>query len=143
MRETSTERLTIGEIARRSGVGVETVRFYEREGLIAHPPRTAAGYRQFPPEAVDRIRFTQRAKELGFSLREIKELLALRTAPDSSCEDIRERAEKKIADINEKICHLKKIKEGLTTLKRQCDEATSIRECPILEALEEDERNRG
>lgn len=143
MKETSTECLTIGETARRAGVGVETVRFYEREGLIAHPPRTAAGYRQFPPEAVDRIRFTQRAKELGFSLREIKELLALRTAPDSRCEDIRQKAEKKIADINEKVRHLKKIKEALTTLKCECDEAVSVRECPILEALEEDDRNRG
>ncbi len=141
MNEIRDNHLTIGQVARRSGVGVETVRFYEREGLIAKPPRTGAGYRQFPPDTVDRIRFTQRAKELGFSLREIKDLLALRMASDSECEDIRQRAETKIADVNEKIRHLKRIKRVLSSLARECDEAESIHECPILRALEENNRN--
>ena len=77
--------LTIGELAKRAGVGVETVRFYEREGLVAPPPRTGSGYRQYPADTVSRLRFIQRAKELGFSLREIGELISLRLDPAVPC----------------------------------------------------------
>lgn len=136
MNLTTNQSLTIGEVAKRSGVGVETVRFYEREGLIAEPPRKASGYRQYPLETVDRIRFTRRAKELGFTLQEIKELFSLRLAPETTCEDIRNRAEDKILEVEKKITQLTQIKKALKTLTRACEESASIRECPILEALD-------
>ena len=97
------EALTIGQVARRAGVGIETVRFYERRGLIKDPPRTAAGCRQYPADVVLRLRFVKRAKELGFSLKEIAELLSLRLKPEKTCGDVKRRAEAKIADIGEKI----------------------------------------
>ena len=131
------EPLTIGKVARLGGVGVETVRFYEREGLIEEPPRTESGYRQYPQETVSRIRFIRRAKELGFSLREIKELLALRLDPETNCEDIRQRAEAKIADIEEKVRTLRRMKEALAKLTAACIARPSTNECPILEALED------
>ena len=97
--------LSIGQVAQRSGLGIETVRFYEREGLLAKPTRTLSGYRQFDEEVIARLQFIQRAKELGFTLKEIKELLSLRVDPDTSCEDVRARAEAKIAEIEEQALH--------------------------------------
>ncbi len=129
--------LTIGKVARRASVGVETVRFYEREGLIEEPPRRESGYRQYPEETVSRIRFIRRAKELGFSLKEIKELLALRIDPEASCEDIRQRAEAKIADIEEKVRTLRRMKKALVKLTAACNGRAPVSECPILEALED------
>src|SRR5438477_11848390 len=95
--------LTIGHVARRSGVGVETVRFYEREGLLNRPARSpSSGYRLYEEEVIARLLFIVRAKELGFTLSEIKELLSLRVDPGTCCEDVKARAEVKIADIEEK-----------------------------------------
>ncbi len=131
------EPLRIGKVAHLGGVGVETVRFYEREGLIAEPPRTESGYRQYPQETVSRIRFIRRGKELGFSLREIKELLALRLDPETSCEDIRLRAEAKLADIEEKVRTLQRMKQALAKLTAACRGRSTVSECPILEALED------
>src|ERR1700738_3595298 len=88
--------LSIGKVARRAGIGVETIRFYEREGLLAAPARRDSGYRLYPERVIGRIRFIRRAKELGFSLKEIKELLQLKRNSSSTCEDIREKAEAKI-----------------------------------------------
>ena len=84
---------TIGQVAKHAGVGVETVRFYERKGLLEEPERKASGYRQFDEKVVDRIRFIRRAKELGFTLKEIKELLELRLDPATTCADVQSRAE--------------------------------------------------
>ena len=131
------EPLTIGKVAHLGGVGIETVRFYEREGLIEEPPRTESGYRQYPQETVSRIRFIRRAKELGFSLREIKELLALRIDPQTSCEDVRQRAEAKITDIEEKVRTLRRMKKALAKLTAACSGRAPTTECPILEALED------
>ncbi len=128
--------LTIGQVARQAGVGVETIRFYEREGLLAEPPRTAAGYRQYSPAVVARIRFIRRAKELGFSLREIRELLALRVAPGTTCAEVRARAEAKIADIEERIATLERMKFALEGLIASCRTGRPLRQCPILDALE-------
>lgn len=128
--------LTIGQVARRAGVGVETIRFYEREGLVDDPPRLASGYRQYPPETVARIRFVRRAKELGFTLKEIKELLSLRASPRSRCADVRQRAEAKIEDMQQKIRDLQKMKKALKQLAAACDGRGPVTECPILEALE-------
>lgn len=95
--------LTSGRVAQLASVGVETIRFYEREGLIAVPPRATFGYRHYPLDTVARLRFIKRAKDLGFSLKEIKELLALRVSPEVTCDEVRARAEAKIADIEDKI----------------------------------------
>src|ERR1041384_5413921 len=95
--------LTIGEVARRAGVGVETVRFYERQGLLAEPPRRGSGYRQYDQEAVAVLRFIRRAKELGFTLREIKGLLALRLDASATRAEVRKQAEAKLADIEARI----------------------------------------
>ncbi len=134
------EPMTIGKLARRAGVGVETVRFYEREGLIARPPGGRPGYRQYPEETVRRILFIRRAKKLGFSLREIRELLALRIDSAATCEDVRRRAEAKIADIEEKIVTLGGMKKALKNLAAACSGEGPVSECPILEALEEKDR---
>ncbi len=131
--------LTIGQVARKAGVGLETVRFYERKGLIEEPPRSQSGYRQYPELAVDRIRFIRRAKELGFSLKEISELLCLRVNPTATSADVRRQAEAKIADIEEKMRDLNRMKRALETLTAACCGQGPTSECPILEALDSKE----
>ena len=133
--------LTIGEVAKDSGIGIETVRFYERKGLIAEPPRTDSGYRQYPEEVVGRIRFIRRAKELGFALKEISELLSLRVNPDTTCADVRKQAEFKISDVEEKIRALRRIETALKKLAASCVGTGPASECPILEALEGQEKD--
>lgn len=131
--------LTIGQVARRAGVGVETVRFYERQALIAEPPRRPSGYRQYSKEVIARLRFIKRGRELGFSLDEIKELLDLRRDPATTCADIKRRTEAKIQDMNERIRALQEIKKALTKLTAACKGRGPVGECPILEALEHEE----
>lgn len=127
--------LSIGEVARLVGVSVETVRFYEREGLLAEPDRKSSGYRQYEVEAVERLRFIKQSKELGFTLKEIKELLALRHAPGCPCEEVRDKAVAKIEDIRSKIRALRSLERALVRLAKACDEAGGV-ECPMLDALE-------
>jgi len=134
------EVLTIGEVAKAAEVGVETLRFYEREGLIAEPPRRQSGYRQYPLETVRRVRFIRRAKELGFTLKEIGELLSLRVDPSTTCADVREMARAKIADIEGRIAELHRIREVLGRLARSCRGKGPTSECPILDILDERER---
>lgn len=129
--------LTIGQVADGAGVGVETIRFYERRGLIPEPPRSASGYRQFPEKTVPRIRFIKRAQRLGFTLKEIKELLFLRASPESDCADIRKRARAKISDIEEKLEDLWRMKDALEKLTAACEGEGPVTECPILDALED------
>jgi MerR family mercuric resistance operon transcriptional regulator len=129
--------MTIGELARQSGVGIETIRFYERRGLIEKPERPESGFRKYAPEIVSRVRFIRRAKELGFSLREISELLAFRVTPETSCTEVKTRAEKKIADIDSKIESLRAMRNALAKLVSACRMARPTGECPILEALEQ------
>ncbi len=131
------EGLTISKAARRAEVGVETIRFYERQGLIQIPPRPTSGYRPYPEETVRCVRFIRRAKELGFTLKEIKDLLELRIDPTTTCEDICRRAEVKIADIDEKIKTLQRMKKALVKLTAACSGRGPVTECPILEALED------
>ena len=130
------ERLTIGELAKQGEVNPETIRYYERQGLLPRPPRTPSGYRQFPSDSVRRVRFIKRAQELGFSLREIKELLALRTTAGATSADVRERATAKIADIEGKIETLRAMKKALAQLTAACCGEGSVSECPILESLD-------
>ncbi len=133
------ESLSIGRLARVGGVNLETVRYYEREGLLPKPPRTASGYRLFPPDAARCLRFIKRAQELGFSLTEIRELLSLRTRPRTRHADVRSRAQAKIVDIDQKIRALQRMKSALRTLTDRCEACAPSAECPILESLEEDE----
>jgi len=130
--------LTTGQLARRSGISVETIRFYERKGLLREPPRRQSGYRMYPEDAVAQVRFIQRAKDLGFTLNEIMELLALRTEDDGNCADVRKRAELKISRIDRQIEDLKSIREGLVRLTHQCVESYPRSECPILQSLNEE-----
>jgi MerR family mercuric resistance operon transcriptional regulator len=131
------EKLTISRLAELGGVNQETVRYYEREGLLAKPPRTASGYRVFPPEAARRLRFIKRAQELGFSLSEIRDLLSLRVDKRTTPADVRKRAETKIADVGEKIRTLTRIKDALRTLSEQCSACGTLDECPILQTLDD------
>jgi MerR family mercuric resistance operon transcriptional regulator len=137
--EAGMESVTIGQLAREAGVGVETVRFYEREGLLAEPPRKRSGYRQYPPEAIARVRFIRRAKDLGFTLREITELLELRIDPSKSCADVRALAKSKIADVDAKLADLTRIKAALEILARACRGTGPTSECPILDSMIEAE----
>jgi MerR family copper efflux transcriptional regulator len=105
--------LSIGQIASQAGVGVETVRFYEREGLIPVPARRASGYRQYDEQTVARLRFIRRAKELGFTLNEIASLLSLRHDPQSTSGDVKREAERQIANIESKIRSLQRIRRTL------------------------------
>ena len=130
------ESLTIGQLAQRAGVGVETIRFYEREGLIAEPPRRPSGYRDYSPEAVTRIVFIRRAKDLGFSLKQISELLALRVRPRRNCTLVKRNADMKIADIDTKIAGLRRMRRALLELTKACDKRTPTTECPILASLD-------
>ncbi len=126
---------TIGKVAKQSGVGVETVQFYERRGLIEQPPRAESGYRQYPEGTVLRIRFIKQAKELGFILKEIGELLVLRNEPKATCDDLRQRAEIKLIDINNRMEKLAKIRDILNNLIKSCSLEKSIGECPVLNAI--------
>lgn len=128
--------MTRGELAKRAGVNTETLRYYEKKKLIAEPPRTLSGYRQYSEEAVVRIQFIKRSQDLGFSLREITELFALRVDSETACEDVRARAEAKLTDTKNKIQELLRIKGALQKMIASCDEREPTGECPILEALE-------
>ena len=123
--------LTIGEVARQAGVGVETVRFYERQGILKRPPRSASGYRQFEPEVVARIRFVRRAKELGFTLSEIKELLSLRVDLKANCAEVCRRADRKAAEIESKIRELRRMQRALKRLTAQCDNRDDNTTCTM------------
>lgn len=129
------EQLTVGKLAKLAGVNLETIRYYERQELLPEPLRTQSGYRTYSAESVERIRFIKQAQELGFSLKEIKELLRLRIMPDSSGADVREKVAAKIADIDEKMKTLRTMKKELVQLKATCDGTGSIADCPILKSL--------
>jgi MerR family mercuric resistance operon transcriptional regulator len=132
------ERLTISRLAQLGGVNLETIRYYERQGLLPAPPRTAAGYRVFPRDAARRLRFIKRSQELGFSLSEISELLALRMKPGAKQTDMRMRAEAKITDIEQKIRTLQAMKKTLGQLTERCEGCGPLAACPILESLDEE-----
>jgi len=137
--DTRASGLTIGKVAHRAGLAIDTVRYYEREGLLEKPGRTTSGYRNYTTDAVVRLRFIRQAKDLGFSLSEIKELLALRVTPGKSCADVKARAEAKIADVEQRIAQLNRMKRALVKLASACSGRTPTSTCPILEALEHKE----
>ena len=130
------EVLTTGQVAKQAGVNIETIRFYERKGLLKEPPRRESGYRQYTSRAIMRIRFIKRAQELGFSLREIHELLDLRAEGPDACPDVQARAEAKISDIENKIQTLQQMRRVLRKLLEECSHHAPEDECPILDALD-------
>ena len=130
------DQLTIGTLAKEAQVNLQTIRYYEREGLLAEPPRRASGYRIFSWDAVRRVRFIKRAQELGFSLAEIKELLALRVDANTSCAEVRERARGKISEVEKKIRALQTIRKALVVVTSNCTGRGPVSTCPILDSLD-------
>ncbi|HGY92001.1 MAG TPA: heavy metal-responsive transcriptional regulator [Planctomycetes bacterium] len=127
--------LTRSELSHRTGVNPETLRYYERLGLLPPPPRSASNYRLYPEDAVVRLRFIRKARELGFTLREVGDLLALRTDSKARCSQVRKKAEQKLADVEEKVRSLRAIAKALKSLIQRCSEDGPTTRCPILEAM--------
>ena len=134
--------LKVGEVAKQAGVNLQTIHYYERRGLLPKPPRTGSNYRAYPEDAVLRVRFIKRAQELGFTLKEIKELLSLRAAPRTRCADVRERAEAKVQDIDRKVGTLQAMRKALNKLIGECSGSGPVSQCPILEALDSEGEDR-
>lgn len=128
--------LTIGQVAAAAAVNVQTIRYYERRGLFATPRRTASGYRQYGEDAVARLRFIKHAQELGFSLKEIQELLALRVRHGAACDPVERKTRQRIELVERKIRDMERLKEILQQLAAACAARRPTGECPILEALE-------
>ncbi len=131
------QTIAVGQLAQKAGVNIETVRFYEKRGLLPKPVRTKTGYRQYKNNDIARIRFIKRAKELGFTLVEIAELLSLKIDSETTCGDVKKIAVNKLLDAKTKIEDLQRIKKVLEELVTVCNKDNSTtNECPILEALE-------
>jgi MerR family transcriptional regulator, copper efflux regulator len=127
--------MKIGELAERGAVDVQTVRYYERRELLPEPRRTPAGYREYDDHDVLRLRFILRAKSLGFTLSEIRELLELRVAPNRTAEDVRRRAREKIADVEGRIAELERIREALRRLVDACHADGPPEACALMHAI--------
>lgn len=129
------EKLTIGKLARASNVGVETIRFYERKGLIIQPSKQG-GFRYYNPELITRVNFIKRSQELGFTLKETKELLELTLKEQSKCSDVLAKTQSKIDEIDEKIKDLKRMKKSLKGLADCCESSDMpLSDCPVLECF--------
>lgn len=129
------EQMTIGQLATESATDAQTIRFYERFGLLTPPKRTESNYRLYDNAAAERLRFIRRAKEIGFSLNDIKALLRMADGKFRRCEEVRTFAETKLAKIRSQITDLKSIEKTLSVLVRQCSRAGKITDCPIIETL--------
>jgi len=134
--------LTIGKLAEACQVNVETVRFYERKGILKQPKKQGA-FRYYPEEYIARIRFIKRSQELGFTLSETNELLALKIKNHSRCSDVLSRTEEKITEVTKKIEDLKKMKKSLEALANCCEDASiPLSDCPILECFMDKKENK-
>lgn len=129
--------MTIGQLARSAGSDVETIRYYERRGLLPAPPRAGNGYRRYPPDAVRQLRFIRRAKTLGFTLTEIGELLSLREAGGNRA-SVKQLARARLADLESRLADLQRMRDALADLDRRCSGEGPVSGCPIIEALNED-----
>jgi MerR family copper efflux transcriptional regulator len=127
--------LTIGQVAAAAAVNVQTIRYYERRGLFSAPRRTASGYRQYSHDAATRLRFIKHAQVLGFSLKEIQELLALRVGHGAACDTVERKTRQKIELVERKIRDLERIRNTLEQLAAACASRQPTDDCPILEAL--------
>lgn len=132
--------LTISKLARQAGVGIDTVRYYERCGLLAEPPRRASGYRDYPAGTVKRLRFIRRAKELGFSLEEVSDLLALSVQRERGVKGVKAAALAKLALVDTKLRELRRVRSGLRTLIAACPGHGPLDACPILKALSQGDK---
>ena len=133
------QALKIGQLAQRAAVNLQTIRYYEREGLLPEPPRLSSGYRLYTDSMVRRVRFIKRAQEIGFSLAEIRELLSLRADGRRERNEVRAIAQAKIADIEDKMRTLKAMKTVLNRLTERCSGCGPASECPILESIDSEE----
>ena len=129
--------LTIGQVASAAAVNVQTIRYYERRGLFVPPRRTPAGYRQYAEDAVSRLRFIKHAQMLGFSLKEIQQLLGLRVRHGAACDAVERKTRTKIDLVQQKIRDLQRMKRTLDRLAAACAARQPTDDCPILEALED------
>ncbi len=127
--------MKIGELATRAHVRIDTVRYYERQGLLPKPQRQASGYRSYDPTDVSRLQFIRRAKALGFSLIDIRELLALSERHDGDMAGLKTAASAKLVEVEGKLAELTRIREALETLVSACPGHGAVSECPILSAL--------
>lgn len=134
MGNSQAKSLTIGRLAQQADVGIDTVRFYERRGLLPEPARTASGYRLYTPETIDRLNFIRRAKDLGFTLEEIISLLGLQDSRGSKAA-VKELTRRKLEQINNKMQDLGRMRDVLTALEHDCAGTGDVRTCPIIEAL--------
>jgi MerR family copper efflux transcriptional regulator len=131
--------MTIGAVAKRVGVAIDTIRYYEREGLLPEPLRRESGYRSYDEGAVRQLRFIRRAKDLGFTLEEIRDLLALSADRHRGVKAVKQRAQDRLAAINERITELTRVRDGLEQLIEACPGHGAPDECPILRALADQE----
>ena len=129
------QKLTIGQLAKKANVNLETIRYYERRGLIPEPPRSVSGYRQYSADDLQRTRFIKRAQALGFSLKEIEELLTLRVEPGTTCGEVKARVQAKIKDVEKRIADLEHMQAALLRLSKRCTGRGPASKCPILEEL--------
>lgn len=128
--------MTIGELAKKAGVNVQTIRYYEREGLLPKPHRWSdSGYRDYDDEALNQLRFIRSAKDLGFTLREIKELLDLRVLPGESCAEVRQMIGAKLGDIDRRMKEMRRLRRALVKLDAACRRRKGTRTCPTLWAI--------
>lgn len=128
-------RVTIGKVSQQTGCHIETIRYYEKEGLLPAPDRSEAGHRLFSRQLIERLVFIRRSRELGFSMEEIRGLLAVVDGEQVSCELVKQLADSHLADIRTKISDLRKMEKTLGKLSRQCS-GNDVPECPIIEALQ-------
>jgi len=130
------DKLLISELAKKVNVNKETIRYYERKGLIPNPPRNESGHRQYSQIDVKRTEFIKRTQSLGFSLKEINDLLMLKIESGTTCKDIQKIVELKIFDVDQKITDLMMIKKTLKNLAGRCTAKGPVSDCPILDELE-------
>lgn len=128
-------QLSIGQLAKQANVNLETIRYYERRGLLPEPPRNESGHRRYTNESLRRTEFIKRTQSLGFSLREISDLLSLRMEPGTTCANVKARVEAKIQEMQKKIIDLKEIEQALKRMADKCTKKGPISQCPILEEL--------
>lgn len=138
-RAAANSRFTIGALAKQSDVAIDTIRYYEREGLLPTPSRRASGYREYDAVAVERVRFIRRGKELGFTLDEIRDLLALEADRANGVEGIKQRASRRLGELNERIRQLTEMRDVLARLVNECPGCGEPECCPILSSLHGDQ----
>lgn len=129
--------LQIGELAKQAGVNIQTVRYYEKRGILKPSKRTSAGFRLYGPDTIQTLNFIKHSKDLGFTLEEIRDLLNLRATTASRCQKVRKKAKAKLEDIQEKLRVLRQMERNLKSLIQKCEKQETDTNCPIIEGLEE------